>query len=124
MAGIFGIGVDIESNERIENMIKKWGDHFLERVFTKNEIAYCRLKRNASPSYTARFAAKEALLKAMGTGLRDGYRWKDIEILNDPLGKPSFKLHGKVQITLKNNVCFLSISHTHLCAVAYVLIEN
>lgn len=119
---ITGIGVDIEKNNRILGLIEKWGDSFLLRVFTPAEIAYCKDKKDSGGSYTARFAAKEAVFKAMGTGLRDGYKWTDIEVQNDEKGKPVLVFYDKVKQTLTAKSVFISLSHTKEESIAFVII--
>ncbi len=106
------IGVDIVSVDRIKKAILK--DGFKEKIFTKKEIEYCELKKNKYESYAARFAAKEALSKAIGTGFRD-LKFIDIEILNDKLGKPTIKY--------KNFKIKLSLSHEKNYAIAMILLE-
>ena len=123
-AHIRGIGIDLEENKRIGGLINKWGESFIKRVFTDAEIAYCKDKKNHFASFTARFAAKEALLKALGTGLRNGLQWKDIELINDEYGKPYFNFFGKVKDTVGNDHVFVSISHTVSHSTAVVVIEK
>ena len=101
---IFGIGTDIINIKRMEKSIKKNGDNFINKVFSKNEISYCKKKKNPFPFYAKRFAAKEALSKALGTGIRKGINFKNIEISNDNLGKPSIKLRGSTAIFLKKKI--------------------
>ena len=121
---ITGIGVDIEKNKRILELIEKWGDSFLERVFTPAEITYCKDKKDSGGSYTARFAAKEAVFKAMGTGLRDGYKWTDIEVQNDKKGKPFLIFFDKVKQILTDKTVFISLSHTKDESIAFVIITD
>lgn len=121
---IRGIGIDMEDNSRIGRMILKWGETFTGRIFTENEIAYCSPKHDKFASFTARFAAKEALFKAIGTGLRDGYKWKEIEILNDHLGKPYFRFYGRVKETIGKDRVLVSLSHTAQISFAFVVIEH
>ena len=101
---IFGIGTDIINIKRMEKSIKKNGDNFINKVFSKNEILYCKKKKNPFPFYAKRFAAKEALSKALGTGIRKGINFKNIEITNDIYGKPSIKLKGSTANFLKNKI--------------------
>ena len=86
---IFGIGTDIVNIKRIDNSLKKYGSHFKNRIFSKKEIIYCEKRKNSSAFYAKRFAAKEAFSKALGTGIKKGIYFKNIEITNDDLGKPS-----------------------------------
>jgi holo-[acyl-carrier protein] synthase len=123
---ILGTGIDIVKNSRIENLIKKYGDNFLNRIYLKNEINYCSSKANNIASYAARFAAKEAFFKALGTGKRK-HSWKDIEIINDELGKPEVKLTGKTSKNAKSKLVkniFLSISHETDYTVAQIILEG
>ena len=101
---IFGIGTDIINIERMEKSIKKNGDNFINKVFSKNEILYCKKKKNPFPFYAKRFAAKEALSKALGTGIRKGIKFKNIEIKNDNFGKPSIELKGTTATFLKKKI--------------------
>ena len=99
---IFGIGTDIVNIKRMEKSLKLHGKRFKKNIFSKNEINYCEKKKNSSAFYAKRFAAKEALSKALGTGIRKGINFKDIEISNDIYGKPSIRLMGAVDFYLKN----------------------
>ena len=101
---IFGIGTDIINIKRMEKSIKKNGDNFINKVFSKNEISYCKKKKNPFPFYAKRFAAKEALSKALGTGIRKGIKFKNIEITNDNFGKPSIELKGTTATFLKKKI--------------------
>lgn len=120
---IEGIGTDIVEVERIEKAIQRQGDTFLNEVFTEEERAYCSKHKAAARNYAGRFAAKEALLKALGTGLRDGIRWHDINIVNDDLGKPCVLLSGKAKTLLENKRVHISISHCASYATAFAVIE-
>jgi len=119
-----GIGVDIIEIQRMQESIERSGERFLERIFTKHEIEYCKSKQNASQHFAARFAAKEAVGKALSTGLRGKFSWKDIEVVNDELGKPNIQLHGSLQETLKTMSILLSISHSNHSVVAMAVIEE
>ena len=101
---IFGIGTDIINIKRMEKSIKRNGDNFINKIFSKNEILYCKKKKNPFPFYAKRFAAKEALSKALGTGIRKGINFKNIEITNDIFGKPSIELKGTTAIFLKKKI--------------------
>ena len=124
---IIGCGIDLVKIERIEKIIKKWGDNFTSRVFTLLEREYCEKKKgNKYQSYAGRFAAKEALLKSLGLGLR-GVNWKEIEIENNELGQPIIVTSGKLKnIASVKEVSkyFISISHTKDYAVAQVILEG
>jgi len=126
---IFGIGTDIVNIKRMEKSIKKNGDYFKRKIFSKNEIIYCEKKKNPFSFYAKRFAAKEALSKALGTGIRKGINFKNIEISNNRLGKPSIKLKGstanflKKKIKTKNYSIYLSLSDDIPWAQATVIIS-
>jgi holo-[acyl-carrier protein] synthase len=121
---VTSIGVDICDVKRIRNLTEKHHMKFLEKVFTGGEIQYCLNKVSKHTSLAARFAAKEAFLKALGTGLRSGLQWKEIEVENDDLGKPHLKLHGETAKTVGNRNILLSLSHTDENAIAFVIIEG
>src|ERR671938_201645 len=91
---ILGVGTDLAEVHRIRESIHRFGDRFLQRIYTEREQAYCKSKANAAERFAARFAAKEAGMKAIGTGWRRGVRWQDFEVANLPSGKPTLKLHG------------------------------
>ena len=124
---IVGLGIDIAEIDRIEASIRRHGGHFLERIFTPGEIAYCERHRNKAERYAGRFAAKEAAMKALGTGWGKGVRWVDIEVIRVPGGKPSLNLAGRAQkiaseLGVKN--ISLSITHSGNTAFAQVIFEN
>lgn len=124
---IVGCGIDLVKIERIEKIIKRWGDNFTSRIFTISEREYCEKKKdNKYQSYAGKFAAKEALLKALGLGLR-GVNWKEIEITNNELGQPIIDTSGKLKnIVLTKGVSkyFITISHTKEYAIADVVLES
>ncbi len=114
-------GIDIVQCERVKRVWKEHGDYFLRRVFTEAERVYCLDSRTPAERLSGRFAAKESVLKALGTGWRGGIRWTDIEILPDPLGRPQVTLTGKsaeLAARLGIGQILISISHTRECAVA------
>ena len=125
---IFGIGIDTIEVSRIERQILKEKKFFIKNIFTDKEIEYCETKiKNKAQNYAARFAAKEAFLKAIGTGLRDGLKWKEIEIENDELGKPELLVAGKTKQLIKENKIskiHVSLSHINEIAVAIVILEQ
>ena len=125
---IFGIGIDIIEVARIEKQISGESISFVKKVFTPKEIEYCEKKiKNKAQNYAARFAAKEAFFKAIGTGLRDGLSWKDIEIENDPQGKPDIVLTGKSKQWVADHQIrniHISLSHLKELAVAIVIMEK
>jgi holo-[acyl-carrier protein] synthase len=124
---IVGLGVDIAEINRIEAAIGRYGDHFIRRLFTPAEIEYCEGYRNRFERYAGRFAAKEAAMKALGTGWRRGVRWVDIEVVRDPAGKPSLRLTGQAGIFLAQlgvrNIA-LTITHAGNTALAEVIFES
>lgn len=123
---IIGIGTDIVEVSRIEKLIEK-NPSFLDKVYTDAEIAYCRAKAAMAQSFAARFAAKEAVMKAFGTGWAKGVSFKEIEVVNDGEGKPMVALSGK-SLDYANKLRFqaihLSLSHEKGYAVAFVVIER
>jgi holo-[acyl-carrier protein] synthase len=124
---IVGTGVDIAEVSRIESSIERFGERFLRRVFTDAEIHYCDSKVNKAERYAARFAAKEAALKAIGTGLRSGITWHDVEVTREPGGRPTMTFHGvAAQFAAKLGMrrAHLSLSHTKEHAIAYVILED
>jgi holo-[acyl-carrier protein] synthase len=124
---IVGTGIDIVNISRIERLMARWGDLFLGRVFTEKEIVCCRKRTRPPECFAIRFAAKEAFLKAIGWGLRNGIQWTDIEVENDPMGKPSFSFHRKAKEVLENlriQNALLTLSHDRPYAVAHVLLEE
>lgn len=116
------VGVDIIEISRIAQTVKRWGDRFLLRTYTEGELAYCR---GRAPQLAARFAAKEAVMKALGTGIR-GVSWRDVEVVRARSGAPSIKLHGRgarVAERLAMSQVAISLSHSREYAVASVVIE-
>jgi holo-[acyl-carrier protein] synthase len=124
---IVGTGVDLAEVPRIRASVERYGQRFLERIFTPAEIAYVERKANRFERYAARFAAKEAGMKAIGTGWRRGVRWQDFEVANLPSGKPTLRLHGvasEVAAGLRVRVISLSLTHTAELAMAHVILED
>lgn len=121
---IESIGVDLVEIERIERAAKRHGRRFLERVFTEREIGYCFEDGERYASLAARFAAKEALFKALGLGWGGGLRWRDVEIVNDDLRKPDVVLHGKAQELVGAARVLVSLSHTGDQAIAMVVLDR
>jgi holo-[acyl-carrier protein] synthase len=119
---LMGIGTDIIECERIGKMIDKHGETFLARVFTQGEIDYCSGRKAANQHFAGRWAAKEAVLKALGTGWAHGIQWTDVEVLNQQGGKPNVNLRGRAhEICLQQGISemMISISHCRNYAVAY-----
>jgi holo-[acyl-carrier protein] synthase len=124
---IVGTGVDISEVARIEAAAKRFGDRFLRRVFTPAEMRYCMGKPNAAERLAARFAAKEAGMKAIGTGLHYGVTWQDVEVLRLPGQRPVLQFHGKAAEFAAQLGCkrtHLSLSHTKEQAIAHVILEG
>jgi holo-[acyl-carrier protein] synthase len=124
---IYGIGTDLVEIKRIKEALERWGDRFMNKVFTPGEIEYCSQKRNSSPNFSARFAAKEALVKALGIGMRRGVHWKDVEVTRGPLGKPVLKLSGQAEAICKQEKIqgiFLSLAHDREYSIALVVLEK
>ncbi|MGA2624601.1 MAG: holo-ACP synthase [Bacteroidota bacterium] len=119
---IEGIGVDLVEVGRIRDTIETWGGRFLEKIFTEAEIRYCTSKKSSYQHFAARFAAKEAVAKALAIGWSGGFRWKDVEVVNDESGKPSIVLTGHVKNLMSRSRIFLSISHTRELVVAFAVI--
>ena len=122
---IYGIGIDLVKIERMRAVVDKWGDKFLERVFTENEIAYCNEKKEPYLSLSVRFAAKEAFIKAIGSEIPVSLT--DIEVMNYGSGRPYLKLKGHVEAFFKEKsiMCsHLSLSHEHDYGVACVVLEG
>jgi len=124
MNPILGIGVDIEEVQRISSIIQKWDHQFIDRIFTMSEIQYCENRNYPAQHFAARFAAKEAFSKAIGTGWSGKFRWKDTEIQNDVAGKPLFILYNHLYEAFYEMDISLSLSHTRFHAVAMVVIQN
>jgi len=123
---IFGIGTDIIEIARVEDKLSRTRG-LRERVFTAREIEYSQTKAKSGQHFAARFAAKEAFLKAMGTGWRSGYRFNDVEIVNDQLGKPEIFVHGKVsEFCVANGIrrWHVTLSHSRELAKAVVVLEK
>ncbi len=121
---IQGIGVDVVDVERMKSIIAEQGAVFIDRVFTETEIAYCRGKQNPEQHFAARFAAKEAVSKAMRTGWSGIFRWKDVEVVNEPSGAPKINLYSAARKTLEKSTIHLSLSHTENTVVALAVIES
>ena len=124
---IVGLGVDIAEVERIKGAIERHGKTFLQRVFTPQEIVYCEGFKNKFERYAGRFAAKEAAMKALGTGWRRGVRWVDVEVVREPSGRPTMQLAGEAENIAKQLGVMriaLSITHTETQALAQVIFEN
>lgn len=121
---IHGIGIDLVETERIADSIARFGERFLNRVFTEREQAYCRPNKHANRHYAARFAAKEAVAKAFGTGIGADADWTDIEILRRPNGEPEVHLHGAAAAYAAHQgirTVLISLTHADAYAAAQAL---
>jgi holo-[acyl-carrier protein] synthase len=121
---IVGLGTDIIECVRIRRMIAEHGEQFLQRVYTDREVRYCQSRRNAAEHFAGRWAAKEAVLKALGTGWRRGISWRDIEVRNDPSGQPKIAVRGEVKEIAKRlrlTDLLITISHCRHFATAYAI---
>lgn len=124
---ILGTGIDLAEVARIREAVERYGRRFLERVFTAGEIAYVETKANRYERYAARFAAKEAGMKAIGTGWRGGVRWQDFEVRNRRSGRPELLLHGVAAEAARRmgvERIHLSLTHTETVAQAFVILEG
>lgn len=124
---ILGTGTDLAEVDRVRKAIERHGDRFIQRICTSVEIAYVQRKANRFERYAARFAAKEAGMKAIGTGWRRGVGWHDFEVVNLPTGRPTLRLHGvAAEVAAKMGVqrIHLSLTHTKDLAMAFVILEG
>ena len=124
---IVGSGIDMLEIPRIQQSVDRYGQRFLARVYTAAEQAYCLRKRKSAESLAARFAAKEAGAKALGTGISHGVNWREIEVVREPSGRPTVRFHGRAaQIAARLGVtrAALSITHTADLAMASVVLED
>ena len=124
---IVGTGIDIAEVPRIAEAIERHGERFLRRIYTEGEMKYCDSKANRIERYAARFAAKEAAMKALGTGWSRGVRWRDVEVSRQPGGRPTMLFHGKAaEFAAKLGAVHvaLSLSHTAEQAIAQVILES
>lgn len=127
MIMIYGVGVDLVDIQRMQKIIQRWDTPFLEKIFTADEIAYCKKHAQSAVHFGARFAAKESFLKALGMGLGNGIRLAEIEVVHDPGGRPALKLHGAARKHIRTRriqKVHLSLSHTKEYASAMVLLEK
>jgi holo-[acyl-carrier protein] synthase len=120
---IVGIGTDLAEVARVRRSIARWGDRFLNRIYTPRERAYAASKANSAERLAARFAAKEAGMKAIGTGWGRGVTWKDFEVVNEPSGRPTLRLTGVAkQVAGHLGVQQISISLTHTAEMAFAIV--
>ena len=124
---IFGTGIDIVDISRFERFVRENNELLFKRLFTEQEQAYCTTRRRSAQHYALRFAAKEAFVKALGTGIGDGIAWRDMEVVNAPSGKPELVLSGRAAELFREHGLdrvFLSLSHDGNYAVASVILEG
>jgi len=124
---IIGSGIDLVEIARIQQSLERFGQRFLDRIFTPGEQAYALRKRNSAESLAARFAAKEAAAKALGTGISHGVNWLEIEVVREPGGRPSIRFDGRAaEIASRLGVAHtaLSLTHTATLSMASVVLEN
>jgi len=125
---VLGLGTDLIETKRVQESIERYGERFLERIFTEGEIAYCMRKRkNAAESFAARFAAKEAGAKALGTGISHGVSWKEFEVRREASGRPTLHLSGRAaELAEAMGVrrVQLSLTHSRELALAVVVAED
>ncbi len=123
---ILGTGIDIVRVERIANAIIRWGGAFEDRIFTPGEKSYCRRQKKSAQSFAGRFAVKEAVMKAFGTGQSEGVRWMDIEVTPDGMGKPTVRYYGRVREMAERlgvGQTFVSISHDGDYTIAQAILS-
>lgn len=124
---IIGSGIDLVEISRIQESVERFGQRFLDRIFTATEQAYCLRKKRSAESLAARFAAKEAGAKALGTGISRGVNWLEIEVVREPGGRPALLFHGRaadIAASLRVGRSALSLTHTADLAMASVLLED
>jgi holo-[acyl-carrier protein] synthase len=124
---IYGIGMDLVKVGRIQTALRRWGERFQNKVFTPGEVRYCLAKKDPSVSFAARFAAKEAFVKALGIGIRRGVHWKDVEVQRGAMGRPVLKLNGRAaEICRKETLggLFLTLTHDGDYSGAVVVLEK
>lgn len=124
---ICGIGVDIADVAKVGESIKRYGDRYLNKVFTPGEIEYCRNVPISNQRYAARFAAKEAAMKALSTGCTEEVSWKNFEVINEPSGQPTLRANGgalELLTELEVSRTWLSLTHNPEYAIAYVVFEQ
>ena len=121
---IFGIGIDLVEVARVRTAVGRFGERFLNRVFTEREVAFCEELADRFPSYAGRFAAKEAFAKALGTGLRGAIGWREIEVNDNERSRPTITVSGRARARLGDRLVHVSITHLDSYASAVVVIEE
>jgi holo-[acyl-carrier protein] synthase len=124
MGSILGIGVDVVDVKRMKTAVDAWGPALIKKMFTDTEVAYCKSKKKPHEHFAARFAAKEAVSKAMETGWSGQFRWRDVEVVNEASGAPKVVLHDYVASQLAECKVHVSLSHTENTVVAFAIIEK
>ena len=124
MGKIQGVGIDVVDVERMKEVLEKQGKAFLDKVFSDMEVTYCKTHQKSYIHFAARFAAKEAVAKAMRTGWSGAFHWRDIEVVNDQSGAPHILLSRDVAKALEQFIVHLSLSHTDNTVVALVVLES
>src|SRR5262245_58786037 len=123
---IIGIGIDVIQNERLRDSLERFGDRFVNRIYTEAEKEYCKNSANPAIHYAARWAAKEAAFKALGTGWAAGVKWKDVEVERLASGKPELHLYGQAldrATSMGAARFYVSLTHDHLISCAVVIFE-
>jgi len=124
---LIGTGVDLIEVARIAQSIERYGERFLRRIYTEDEIAYCSRRRSSAESFAARFAAKEAGAKALGTGISRGVTWNEFQVERQPGGRPVLALRGRAAVLARElgvKTISLSLTHTGSLAMATVMMED
>jgi len=124
---IYGIGVDLVNVKRMERAIERWGNRFIERIFTPREVDFCTQSRRSVSRFSLRFAAKEAFSKALGLGMREGIRWRDIEVFHHQSGRPDLAVAGKARMVCRKEGIsrwHLSLSDENDYGIAVVVLEK
>jgi holo-[acyl-carrier protein] synthase len=121
---IFGVGIDLAEQKRIRTAFERFGPRFRDRIFTESEIAFCESVADKYSSYAARFAAKEAFAKALGTGLRGIINWRDIQVNDNERSRPTITAFGRARLLLGSRRVHVSLSHATDYATAIVVIEE
>jgi holo-[acyl-carrier protein] synthase len=124
MGNIQGIGVDVVDVQRMRDVLEKQGKIFMNKIFSDMEVTYCKTRKKPYIHFAARFAAKEAVAKAMRIGWSGVFHWRDIEVINDQSGAPHILLSRDVAKALEQYTIHLSLSHTDTTVVALVVIES
>lgn len=124
---VVGLGTDLIEIERVQQSLDRFGERFMQKIFTEGEIAYCQQKKQAAESFASRFAAKEATAKALGTGISRGIAWKEIEVRREAGGRPTLHLNGRAAeraAAMGVRHFHLSLTHSRQVAMAVVIAEN